>query len=231
MTPDILLAAGAALWFGVLTSASPCPLATNLAAISWLTKGVRSPRLVFAFGMLYSAGRAAAYVGIAAAVAASLMSVPQLSQFLQSHVNKWLGLLLILVGMFLLGLLDFRFAGGLSSAPLEDRFRGMGLWGAALMGILFALSFCPVSAALFFGSLIPLAVRYESALALPALYGVGTGLPVIVFAWMLAAGARSLGAALDRLAQVERYARLATGGVFLAAGIYMSLVHIYGIAA
>jgi cytochrome c-type biogenesis protein len=229
MIPEAMVAAGAALWLGILTSASPCPLATNIAAISWLTKGIGSPRLVFSAGLLYAAGRAAAYVGIAAAVVASLMSIPQLSQALQSHINKWLGLVLILVGMFLLGLLDFRFAGGISTASLENRFSGMGLWGAALMGILFALSFCPVSAALFFGSLIPLAIRQESAMVLPALYGAGTGLPVIVFAWLLAAGARSLGKAFDRLAQVERYARLATGGVFVAAGIYMALVHIYGV--
>ncbi len=229
MTEGILLGYGAALWLGVLTSVSPCPLATNIAAISWLTKGVHSPRLVFAAGALYTIGRAVAYVALAWLLIASLFSVPQLSQILQTHINKWLGPLLILVGMFLLGLLEFRFSMQLSGGRLEQKLSDSGVWGAGLLGMLFALSFCPVSAALYFGSLLPLAVQHQSTLGLPALFGIGTGLPVLAFAWLLAAGARSMSAAFDRLSALERYARPATGVVFVLIGIYLSLVHIYGV--
>ncbi len=229
MTEGNLLGYGAALWLGVLTSVSPCPLATNIAAISWLSKGMRSPWLVLVAGALYTFGRAVIYVVLAWLLAASLFSVPQLSLLLQTQLNKWLGPLLIVVGMFLLGLLEFRFATQVSSERLERKLSGGGVWGAGLLGMLFALSFCPVSAALYFGSLLPLALRHESTLGLPALFGIGTGLPVLAFVWLLAAGVRSVSATFNRMAALERYARPATGVVFVLIGIYLSLVHIYGV--
>ncbi len=229
MTEGILLAAGAALWLGILASISPCPLATNIAAVSWLTRGLGSPVRVFAAGALYTIGRAAAYVALAFLLVASLASVPQISQVLQTHINRWLGPILILVGMFLLGLVEFRFSTQASGGKLEQKLQESGLWGAGLLGVLFALSFCPVSAALYFGSLLPLAVQHNSSLGLPALFGIGTGLPVLAFAWLLAAGARSVSAVFDRLSAVERFARPVTGGVFVAVGIYLSLIHIYGV--
>lgn len=231
MTETWLLAGGTALWLGVLTSVSPCPLATNIAAISWLAKGIHSPRLVFLAGALYTAGRAATYAALAFVLVASALSVPQLSSFLQTHVNRWLGPLLILVGMFLLGLIEFRFSTRLSGGKLEEKLFEQGVWGSGLLGMLFALSFCPVSAALYFGSLLPLALQHKSALGLPALYGIGTGLPVLVFAWLLAVGAHSVSSAFDRLSALERYARPVTGAVFVLAGIYLSLIHIYGVPA
>lgn len=229
MTEGFLLAAGASLWLGILTSISPCPLATNIAAISWLTKGLGSPVRVFAAGAFYTLGRAVTYVAIAFLLVAGLASIPQVSEVLQTHINRWLGPVLILVGMFLLGLLEFRFSTRVSGGKLEQKLQDRGLWGAGFLGILLALSFCPVSAALYFGSLLPLAVQHKSSVGLPALFGIGTGLPVLAFAWLLAAGARSVSMVFDRLSAVERYARPVTGGVFVAAGIYLSLVHIYGV--
>lgn len=229
MTEGLLLAAGAAIWLGVLTSISPCPLATNIAAISWLTKGVRPPARVFAAGALYTLGRAAAYVMLAFVLVAGLASVPRLSHLLQTRINQWLGPVLILVGMFLLGLLEFRFSTQVPGGKLEEKLQDRGLWGPAALGMLFALSFCPVSAALYFGSLVPMALQHRSAVGLPALFGIGTGLPVLAFAWLLAAGARSVSLWFDRLSAVERYARPVTGGVFVAVGIWLSLIHIFGV--
>ena len=103
------------------------------------------------------------------------------------------------------------------------------MWGAGLLGAAFALSFCPVSAALFFGSLIPLALRANSVVVLPAVYGIGTALPVIVFAFVVALSAHSLGKAFDRITSVEKWARRITGVVFVAVGIYLSLVYIFHI--
>ena len=102
--------------------------------------------------------------------------------------------------------------------------------GAGLLGMLFALSFCPVSAGLFFGGLVPLAASHDSRVLLPAIYGLGTGLPVVAVAVPMALGARWLGGALDRLAQVERAARPATGVVFIVAGLYIAATHLFGLA-
>ena len=222
-----IVAAGSAFWLGVLTSISPCPLATNIAAISYVSKGLGTPRRVFATGALYTIGRMLTYLALAALLVASVLSIPRLSNFLQTYMNKLLGPILILVGMFLLGLLQFNFSLSVTGGALEERFQSWGVWGAALLGMLFALSFCPVSAALFFGSLVPLALQHQSTVGLPALYGVGTGLPVLVFAVLIAAGAQSVSKAFNRLAQVERWARIVTGMVFIGVGIYFCLAHIF----
>jgi cytochrome c biogenesis protein CcdA len=142
-------------------------------------------------------------------------------------MNRLLGPILVLVGMFLLGLLRFNFSTSLMSNSLQDRAQSWGTWGAGLLGMIFALSFCPVSAALFFGSLIPLSLKAGSQIALPALYGIGTGLPVALFAIALAAGAQTISAALNKLGEIERWARRATGAVFIAVGLYYTCDHIF----
>jgi len=144
-------------------------------------------------------------------------------------MNQLLGPILILAGMVLLGLLKVNLRGGGVSERMQRRVERWGIWGALLLGILFALAFCPLSATLFFGSLIPLAIKNGSKVLMPSLYGAGTALPVIVFALLLAISAHSIGKAFDRLRQFELGARRVTGVVFIGVGIYLSLVHIYGV--
>ncbi len=226
MTAESLTVAATALWIGVMTSVSPCPLATNVAAISFVGRRVASPRHVLAGGLLYTAGRAVAYTALGTLLVASLVSAPVVSLALQKHMNRILGPLLILVGMVLLDLIPLRMPGG-STAWGRKWAESGSVWGAGVLGLLFALSFCPVSAALFFGSLVPLAVKHESPLLLPALYGAGTAVPVLGFALATALGAKSLGAAFRRIAAVERWARLATGAIFVIVGIRYCLVHVF----
>lgn len=102
-------------------------------------------------------------------------------------------------------------------------------WWLGLLGVLFALSFCPISAALFFGSLVPLAVANDSGLLLPAVYGLGTGLPVLALAFVVAAGAKSIGTAFRWLSVFEKWARRTTGAVFIVVGIYLSLEQVCGV--
>jgi len=137
------------------------------------------------------------------------------------------GPILILVGMVMLGLLRISFRGRGMSERLQQRVERWGLLGALGLGAVFALSFCPVSATLFFGSLLPLAVRHGSGVLLPFIYGIGTAIPVVAFAIVLAFGARWLGKAFERVTLMERWMRAATGLVFVGVGIYMSLVYVY----
>ena len=221
------LAAVSALWFGIMTSVSPCPLATNITAISFVGRRAGSPRGVLLAGVLYTLGRALVYTGIGALLIMSLLSAPTVSLLLQSWMNRLLGPILILVGMVMLGLLRFSTSGRGVSERLQTRVERWGLLGALGLGALFALSFCPVSASLFFGSLLPLAVKHESGVLLPFVYGVGTAIPVVVFAIVLAFGAHLLGRAFERITQVERWMRRVTGVAFLGVGIYMSLAYVY----
>lgn len=224
-----LVALATAFWLGLLTSISPCPLATNIAAISFIGRRVESPRRVFLSGLLYTVGRTLAYLALAVLLVASVLSVPELSMFLQRSMNKLLGPLLILVGMFLLDLISVNLPSSGVGQSLQKRLDGLGLWGALPLGMLFALTFCPVSAALYFGSLIPLAVQAQSSVLLPGLYGVGTALPALAFAVLFAVGAHSIGRAFNALTKVEWYARRGTGIVFVGIGVYYCLKFIFDV--
>jgi len=220
---SIWLAAGSALWLGILTSISPCPLATNIAAVSYVGRRVGSTRPVLLSGALYTAGRTLAYVALGAAAVWSLMSVVEVLSFLQGGFHRGLGPLLIVVGLLLLGVIKLKLPGFGVSNELQERVDRWGVWGAGLLGIVFALSFCPVSAGLFFGSLVPLAAERGSPFLLPTLYGIGTALPVAVFAVLLAVGAGWLGEALDRVQSFEVWARRVTAVVFIGVGVYETL--------
>jgi cytochrome c-type biogenesis protein len=212
-----------ALWLGILTSISPCPMATNIAAISFIGKKVGSTRAVLLSGLFYTLGRMIAYLAVAMIVVYSLLSVPELARFLQKYLNIILGPLLIIVGLFLLEIIKMNFGKGMSfSQKFQDSAQKKGIWGAAMLGFIFALSFCPVSAGLFFGSLIPLSLKYESALFLPLIYGIGTALPVIIFAIVIGYSANYIGKIFNRLTKFEYWARRVTGVIFIIAGLYLT---------
>jgi len=224
-----LISAASAVWLGILTSISPCPLATNIAAISFIGKKVGTPRLVLFSGLLYMLGRMLAYLALGIIIVTSLMSISDLSFFLQDYINLFLGPILILVGIVLLGLIPIKLPSFGISNKMQDRAASYGIWGAGLLGLIFALSFCPVSAALFFGSLIPLAVQHQSSFIMPSLYGIGTALPVLVFAFALGVSTGAVSKWFNRLTQFELWARRITGAIFILVGIYYSLIYIFGI--
>ncbi len=215
-----------AVWLGVLTSISPCPLATNIAAMSYIGKDLGSPRRVLLTGVIYTFGRSLAYAVLSGLLIASVFAIPDLSFWLSTYMNKLLGPILIAVGIILLELVRINFAGSCVREKTGERFAKAGSWGAGILGILFALSFCPVSAALFFGSLLPLAVKNESSVLLPTAYGAGTGLPVFLFAVSVALGARWVSKAFNRVVKFERWARRVTGAVFVVVGLHYCLTYI-----
>ena len=226
---DLVLAAGGAAWLGVLTAVSPCLMACNVTAITFIARRVGNPRHAFISGLFYVAGQALAYVVLAALLVTSLLSVPLVSQWLQEYMIALLGPILILASIFLFELIDVQFGSGKMKQWIQDRVGVYGFWAAALLGIVFAMSFCPTTAALFFGSLIPLAVTHESPLVLPLAYAGGVALPVLVFGVLIAFAADRVSATFERIGRVERWARYATGGVFLTAGLFFTLRYTIGV--
>lgn len=209
-----------ALWLGILTSISPCPLATNIAAVSFLSKKIAHPKIVLLSGIAYAVGRMLAYMIVGFLIIKFLLNVPLVANFLQKYMNKALGPILIVTGFFLLDIVRVNIPSFVVDEKHQHKLAGSGILGACLLGVLFALSFCPISAALFFGSLIPLAASNKFGLSLPLIYGIGTGLPVLVFAFLIAMGVSSLNHWFHRAAKLEVYARKATAMIFIAVGIY-----------
>ena len=209
-----------AVWLGILTSVSPCPLASNIAAVSFISRDITGTVRVLRAGALYVAGRVLCYSVIAFAISASLLNVPKISHALQLYMPKILGPLLLLTGILLMEWIPLSMPGLSLHHKTAGRLKDSGALGAALLGFLFALAFCPVSAALFFGSLIPLVLVEKSPLLLPAVYGIGTGLPVLGFALVICFSARNIGKLFHAVSQTECWVRCGTGIVFICIGLY-----------
>ncbi|MBU4342573.1 MAG: sulfite exporter TauE/SafE family protein [Candidatus Omnitrophica bacterium] len=211
-----------ALWLGILTSINPCPLATNIAAISFLSKRIEHVKVVFWSGLAYTAGRMAAYAAIGFIIIFSILSVPATANFLQKYMNKALGPVLIIAGLLLLNVLKINISGVSLSKERQDTLVRSGAKGAFALGFIFALSFCPSSAALFFGSLIPLSLSHKFGAGLPFIYGIGTGLPVFIFSVLIALGVESTMRWVGKITRIEIYARKITAVVFILVGLYYS---------
>jgi len=225
----LIIASITALWLGILTSISPCPLATNIAAIAYIGKSSQDSKLVLLSGLLYTLGRMLSYFVVAMLIIESLEMVPAVSNFLQNNMNRILGPILIIVGMILVGLLSLPSSNGGISEGVQKLVSKSGILGAFLLGVIFSLSFCPVSAALYFGSLIPLATAQQSAILLPSIYGVGTAVPVIVFAFVIAFSANLLGKYFNTISKIEQHARMITGVLFIVVGIYYILRFVFNL--
>jgi cytochrome c biogenesis protein CcdA len=196
-----------------------------VAAISFLTKKIAHPVSVFFCGLAYTLGRMLSYAALGFIIISSILSIPVLANFLQKYMNKLFGPLLILTGLFLLDVIRFNLPVFSLSDKQQTKLAGSGVGGAFLLGMVFALVFCPVSAALFFGSLMTLAIGHKAGVFLPFVYGIGTGLPVLLFAVMIAAGVTSLGHWFNRLTRLEFFMRKTTGIVFILVGIYYTMVY------
>lgn len=223
----IILPLLSALWLGILTSISPCPLASNIAAVSFIIKKVDKTAYVFSSGMFYTLGRVLGYTLLGVFITSSLLSIPQTSYFLQTYMNKILGPILIITGLFLLEIFQITLLGFSVSEKITARLKDLGMIGSLPLGILFALSFCPISAALFFGSLIPLCVKHKSGIILPSVYGIGTGLPVLIVAILIVVGIKNIGTIFNKITLFEYWMRKTTGVIFLLVGIYYVLAHIF----
>lgn len=223
---DILLPVFSALWLGILTSISPCPLATNVAAVSFLSKKVNHPKLVLLSSIAYTCGRMLTYAVLGVIIITSIASVPIAANFLQKYINKILGPALLVVGLFLLNLIKINIPSFSISQDKQTLLAESGALGAFALGVTFALSFCPIAAALYFGSLIPLALKSDFGIILPLFYGLGTGIPVVLFALGIVMGVTSFGKWFRRVTTIELYTKKITGIIFVLVGIYFIWTYI-----
>jgi cytochrome c biogenesis protein CcdA len=208
------------LSLGVVTAVSPCPLASNVAAVAWLAKHAASRRRAVLGAIVYTLGRTLAYAAVALLLWAGAVGAPALSSWLQQWLPPLLGPLLVLTAMVLLELLPLSFSTSASPATAQ-RLAAAGWLGELALGFLFALTFCPVSAALFFGSLLPMALASPSGGPAVIAYGIGTALPVGVFAIGVALSAGFVAGLGPGLARWQPRLRVGTGAVLLAVGLFL----------
>jgi len=210
-----------ALCLGLLTAISPCPMATNIAAIAYVSRRVTDRRYAVMTGILYTLGRMFSYSILGILIIVAGLEIPGAASFLQDFGERVLGPLLIVVGLVMLNIDRLSFslgAGKLSS--IGGKVADWGMIGGFLLGVLFALAFCPYSAVLFFGVLIPLALKSTGGVTLPAVFAIGTGLPVLVFGILISAGVAKVSAWLNALTRAEKVIRVVVSIIFIGVGIY-----------
>ena len=203
-----------------MTAISPCPLATNITATAYISKNISNKKIVFLSGVLYSFGRAFSYtvIGLILFFGASKF---QISRFFNQNGEKFLGPLLIIIGLIMLNVIRLNFFDKSNfTEKLSEKFKDKGLLGSFLIGLVFALAFCPYSAALFFGMLIPITIASADGLYLPVVFAFGTGLPVLLFTYLLAFSISSVGVFYKKIGQIEKIMRLIAGLVFVLTGVY-----------
>jgi len=204
---------------GLLTAISPCPLATNITAIGFIGKDLENRNRVFYNGLIYTAGRAISYTSLALILYISADQII-LPGFFQRYGEKFIGPLLLVIGLFMLGIIKLNF---LSLGNLTGKFQQKKVKGyldVLLLGIMFALAFCPYSGVLYFGMLIPLTIASVSGFYLPIVFSLGTGIPVIIFAWLLAYTISGVGGLYNKLKVFEIWFRRVIAVLFIGVGMY-----------
>jgi len=211
-----------ALLLGLMTAISPCPLATNITAIGFISKDLEDRNRVFFNGLFYTLGRAITYTALALII---FLGVDQLkfSGFFQRYGEKFIGPLLIIIGFLMLDIIKIKFPG---FGGLTSRLQNKKKWGyldAILLGLVFALAFCPYSGVLYFGILVPLTVTSASGLYLPVVFAIATGIPVIILAWVLAYMVSGLGNVYNKIKSFELWFRRIIAVLFIVFGMYYTI--------
>ena len=215
----------AAFFIGLMTAISPCPLATNITAIAYASKRIDNSKHTLLVGFLYTLGRMFTYVAIASLIVLMGVNTQTIALFLQKYGEKILGPFLIILGILMLGLINFNFSQKNDKLrALKEKLAGKGFIGAFLLGVIFALAFCPFSAVLFFGMLIPLALKAGDGLIIPAVFAFATGLPVIIFSIILVKSVSKLGSIMNKVQIFELWMRRIVAVIFILAGAYYTFI-------
>ena len=211
---------------GLLTAVSPCPLATNITAIGFIGKEIESKNRIFLFGLLYTLGRIVAYTVLGALLIYMLHS--GIDTFdLQSEVSRWGELLvapvLVFVGVMMLIGDRLPLPGfGLGASGKAEQLRGA--WGSLLLGVLFALAFCPTSGLFYFGMLIPMSAASAGGYVLPAVYALATGLPVVAVAWVIAYSVANVAGFYKKMQVFQLWFNRLVAVLFIIIGLYYAYI-------
>lgn len=208
-----------AFLLGILTSISPCPLATNITAVAFISKDIKTPKHTILSGLFYTLGRGISYTLLATLIYFGLSSF-KISSIFQGWGDKVLGLVLIIIGLIMFDVIKINLKTGNKTEKIKLWLSSKGYLGSLALGMLFAFAFCPYSGVLFFGVLIPLILKSTSGLLLPSIFALGTGLPVIIFSFLIAYSMKTVSRAFQSVQKVEKWLRYGVAGIFVLTGLY-----------
>ncbi|OYU95516.1 MAG: cytochrome C biogenesis protein [Bacteroidetes bacterium B1(2017)] len=216
-----------AFLLGILTAISPCPLATNITAIAYIAKNnIEGRNKVILSGLLYTLGLALTYTGIALIIILGASKF-QIAKFFQGNGEKFVGPIMILVGLIMLNIVKVNFLKGSNfTEKWSDKFKEKGFLGAFLLGILFAMAFCPYSGALYFGALIPMSIKHEGGFIYPLFYAFGAGTLVLFFTLVIAFSFSRLSSYFKAIQKAEKIMRIVAGLLFVGTGVYYVLIYL-----
>ncbi|MDL2230891.1 aromatic aminobenezylarsenical efflux permease ArsG family transporter [Bacteroidales bacterium OttesenSCG-928-L19] len=215
-----------ALILGLMTAFSPCPLATNITATAYLSKDIGDKKRVFLNGIFYTLGRTFSYtaLGMIFYFGASQF---QVARFLQNIGGMWLGIALVIIGILMLDIIKINIPGlNKLTANVGEKKRKKNYLNAFLLGVLFALAFCPYSGVLYFGVLIPMTIASPSGLILPIIFAIATGLPVIIIAYLLAYSMSNVGKFYNKMSSFQKWFKRIVAAIFIIIGIYYIVISI-----
>jgi len=208
-----------AFLLGILTSISPCPLATNITAVAFISKNIKTPKHTVLSGLFYTLGRGISYTLLATLIYFGLSSF-RVSSLFQGWGDKILGPVLIIIGLIMFDIIKINFKTSGKTEKIKLWLSSKGYLGSLALGMLFAFAFCPYSGVLFFGVLIPLILKSASGLLLPSIFALGTGLPVIIFSFLIAYSMKTVSRVFVSVQKVEKWLRYGVAGIFILTGLY-----------
>jgi cytochrome c-type biogenesis protein len=214
----------AAFFIGLMTAFSPCPLTTNITAVAYISRKINNSRHTILVGLVYTLGRMASYAGLASLIVYVGLNTHDMALFLQTYGEKILGPVLLMVGLVMLEVIQLNLgSGGDFLNKSMEKLSKKGYVGGFLLGMLFALAFCPFSAVLYFGMLIPLALKTHDGVIIPSVFAFATGLPVIISSILLVKGVSKLGSMVNKAQSIEKTVRKIVAACFIAVGVYYIL--------
>jgi len=214
----------AAFFIGLMTSISPCPLATNITAIAYISKQINQSKKIFWIGLIYTLGRMLTYVAIASSIIWFGLNTQFIALILQKYGEYFIGPIMIVIGIVMLDLIKIKLWDNNSKLDkIKEKLSKKGYLGSFILGIIFALAFCPFSAVLFFGMLIPLALKVGDGIIIPSIFAFATGLPVIILSLILTYSISKLGTIMHKIQIFEKWTRKIVAIIFVIVGVYYTI--------
>ncbi|MCK9160257.1 MAG: aromatic aminobenezylarsenical efflux permease ArsG family transporter [Bacteroidaceae bacterium] len=214
-----------AFLLGILTAVSPCPLATNITSIGYISKHIENRSKIFWSGVLYALGRVTSYTILGAIIISILRegsSMFAIQKVISNYGEMFIAPALILIGLFMLfgdklNLPRFGFTQTQKAGKLK------GLWGSFCIGMLFAMAFCPTSGMFYFGMLMPMSAAQTGGYFLPVVFAIATSLPVIIVGWILAYSVSKIGKFYNHVQVFQKWFSRLIAFLFIVVGIYYAI--------